>query len=87
MRHLSAALLFVRPLDQTVDLASAGPCAEEIARVQEIASRSATNPTTGPTAPQSQSAQLRRQPTPNSVAWGGAIALRSRPCARSEVRC
>jgi hypothetical protein len=70
MRQVSAALIVCAALGRTVDMASGGSCAEEITRVQEIASRSATNPTAGPTAPQSLSAQLHRQPTPNSVALG-----------------
>ena len=47
--------------------AQAGPCGDEIARVEEPARESADRPRAGPTAPQSISAQLSRQPTPQSV--------------------
>jgi len=67
MRRSPAVLLACAAVGLTVSSAHAGPCADEIAQLREAAGRSASNPTTGPTAPQSVGAQLGRQPTPESV--------------------
>src|SRR5262245_48707305 len=57
------ALLMCVFLGQSVGMAQAGPCSEEIAQLRQAAAISGA----GPTAPQSIGAQLRRQPTPASV--------------------
>jgi hypothetical protein len=46
--------------------AHAGPCSNEIAKIDEVMRDS--GPNIGPTNPQSIGAQLHRQPTPSSVA-------------------
>jgi hypothetical protein len=48
-----------------VTSAHAGPCGDEIAQLEKALSES--NPAAGPTASQSIGAQLRHQPTPESV--------------------
>jgi hypothetical protein len=48
-------------------VAQAGPCTESIAEFEAAMRRSAGNPNAGLTAPQSVSAQLDRQPTPDSL--------------------
>jgi hypothetical protein len=50
-----------------VTSAHAGPCADEIAQLEKALLQSGSNPAAGPTAPQSIGAQLRHQPTPDSV--------------------
>jgi hypothetical protein len=47
--------------------AHAGTCGDEIAQLEKAIRQSESNPAAGPTAPQSIGAQLRRQPTPESV--------------------
>ena len=47
--------------------AHAGTCGDEIAQLEKAIRQSESNPATGPTAPQSIGAQLRRQPTPETV--------------------
>ena len=49
-------------------LALAGkPCTEEIAQIEQAKQAAAPGPDSGPMAPQSTSAQLHRQPTPESI--------------------
>jgi hypothetical protein len=48
-------------------VAQAGPCSEAIAQFEATIRQSAGNPNAGLTAPQSVSAQLDRQPTPESL--------------------
>jgi hypothetical protein len=50
-----------------VTAAHAGPCGDEIAQLENAVRHSESNPAVGPTAPQSIAAQLRHQPTPESV--------------------
>ena len=50
-----------------VTSAHAGPCADEIAQLEKAVRQSESNPVAGPTAQQSIGAQLRHQPTPESV--------------------
>ena len=49
-------------------LARAGPCGEEIERLETVSRGSASNPDIGPTARQTLGAQLHYEPTPDSVA-------------------
>ncbi len=48
--------------------AYAGPCTEEIAKLQKVADDTRPHGFTGPTADQSIGAQLHHQPTPESIA-------------------
>ena len=48
--------------------AHAGPCSEEIARVEMALSQAQANRQIGPSAPESARALLHRQPTPETVA-------------------
>ena len=48
--------------------AYAGPCTDEIAKLQKIADDTRAGGFTGPTANQTIGAQLHHQPTPNSIA-------------------
>jgi hypothetical protein len=50
-----------------VTSAHASPCGDEIAQLEKAARQSESNPAAGPTASQSIGAQLRHQPTPESV--------------------
>jgi hypothetical protein len=50
-----------------VTSAYAGPCGDEIAQLEKAVRQSESNPAVRPTAPQSIGAQLRHQPTPESV--------------------
>jgi hypothetical protein len=50
-----------------VTAAHAGPCGDEIAQLEKAVRQSESNPAAGPTASQSIGAQLRHQPTPESV--------------------
>ena len=47
--------------------APAGPCGDEIARVEQALGQAQANPQLGPSAPESAGALLHRQPTPQSV--------------------
>jgi hypothetical protein len=53
-------------LDLHPVFAHAGPCTEQIARLERLAQQS-PSPILGPTAPQSLDALLHRQPTPKSI--------------------
>jgi hypothetical protein len=48
--------------------AYAGPCSDEIVRLQTLMRGNDSNPNIGPTAQQSVAAQMHRQPTADSVA-------------------
>jgi hypothetical protein len=50
-----------------VTSAHASPCSDEIAQLEKAVRQSESNPAAGPTASQSIGAQLRHQPTPESV--------------------
>jgi len=50
-----------------VTAAHASPCSDEIAQLETAVRQSESNPAAGPTASQSIGAQLRHQPTPESV--------------------
>jgi hypothetical protein len=65
-RSLAVAVICA-VLGATGGAAHAGPCGDAIAQLRDAARESANNPATGPTAPQSLGAQLRHQPTPESV--------------------
>jgi hypothetical protein len=67
MTQSPVVLIVCAALGVTISLAHAGPCGDEIAQLRDAVSRFASNPAAGPTAPQSLEAQLRRQPTPESV--------------------
>jgi hypothetical protein len=66
-RRLSAAMVIATALGPLAVPANAGPCTERIAQFEQAVRQSASNPSAGPTAPQSIAAQLGRQPTPRSV--------------------
>jgi hypothetical protein len=67
VRTILAALTVAATLGQSVALALAGPCTEQIAQIEQAARANASVPDAGPMAPQSVGAQLHRQPTPNSI--------------------
>jgi hypothetical protein len=54
--------------------ANAGPCSNDIARLEAAVHQSANIPGAGPAAPQSIGAQLDRQPTPGSIRRAGQRA-------------
>jgi hypothetical protein len=66
--------------------ANAGPCTEQIARLQAQISVSAPDPATGPTAPQTVGAQLHHQPTPNTVQRSEAVANADADAALDRAR-
>jgi hypothetical protein len=63
MSKLATVLLMCLIIGQSAGLAQAASCSDEITQLR----RAAITPGAGPTAPQSVDAQLRRQPTPESV--------------------
>jgi hypothetical protein len=65
MSRSPIALIACAALGLTVASVHAGPCSDEIVRLEQAARR--TSPAAGPTAPQSLDAQLSRQPTPDTV--------------------
>jgi hypothetical protein len=67
MNRSILALIAAAVLGLTVTPVHAGPCSDEIARLEDAARRFGTNPATGPTGAQSLDAQLNRQPTPDSM--------------------
>lgn len=54
--------------------AHAGPCAADIARLEQEIQASGASPDAGPSAPQSLAADLEHQPTPDSVAAARKLA-------------
>src|SRR5262245_58832409 len=64
-RHAPIALAAGVLLGLNADHARAGPCSDEIARIESTLARSAAD--VGPTDRQTLGAQLHRQPTPGSV--------------------
>jgi hypothetical protein len=66
-RRVTAAFIVAAAACLDVASAHAGPCTSDIAQFEQAVRQSANNPNAGPTAPQSVSAQLDRQPTPASV--------------------
>jgi hypothetical protein len=67
MHRIARRTLFVGvTFGLSIACAHAGPCSNEIARVEDVMRD--PGPTIGPTNPQSIGAQLHRQPTPSSVA-------------------
>jgi hypothetical protein len=67
VRTTLAALTVAAALGQSVALAVAGPCTEQITQIEQAVRASASVPDAGPMAAQSVGAQLHRQPTPNSI--------------------
>ncbi|MCI0600945.1 MAG: hypothetical protein L0Y50_11190 [Beijerinckiaceae bacterium] len=63
---LRCAVTAAAAFSLTLAYAHAGPCSNEIARIEEVMAD--PGPDIGPTNPQSLGAQLHRQPTPSSVA-------------------
>jgi hypothetical protein len=66
-RRVTEAFVVAAALGLGVLPADAGPCSNEIAQFEQAVRQSKNNPNAGPVAPQSISAQLSRQPTPNSI--------------------
>jgi hypothetical protein len=50
--------------------ALAGPCGDELTQFEQKMKRESRKPSAGPTARQTEAAQLHRQPTPESVKEG-----------------
>ena len=67
MSQRSLAATIAPLLTVAVTSAHAASCSDDIARLEAAVRDQAANPLGGPSAPQSISAQLRRQPTPDSV--------------------
>jgi len=67
VRTILAALTVAAALGQSLSSASAGPCTEQIAQIEQAARDAAPGPDAGPMAAQSVNAQLHRQPTPSSI--------------------
>jgi hypothetical protein len=67
MNPLAMTLVVYIALGLGVTSAHASPCSDEIAQLEKAARLSESNPAVGPTASQSIGAQLRHQPTPESV--------------------
>jgi hypothetical protein len=70
----TVALVAFVALGLGVTSGHAGPCGDEIARLEKVLSESKTDPAIGPTAPQSVDAQLGYQPTPDSMRRADAEA-------------
>jgi hypothetical protein len=67
-------------------VAHAGPCSEEIARVEMALSQAQANRQIGPSAPESAGALLHRQPTPETVARAEAEAKKKTDAALALAR-
>jgi hypothetical protein len=67
VRTILAVLTVAAALGQSLALAVAGPCTEQIAQIEQAARQTAPGPDAGPMAAQSVNAQLHRQPTPSSI--------------------
>jgi hypothetical protein len=67
MNPSTMTLVICIALGLGVTSARAGPCGDEIAQLEKTLRQSEGNPAGGPTASQSIGAQLRHQPTPDSV--------------------
>ena len=65
---------FVVPILLLSTTAHAGPCSNAIAQFEQAVRQSGNDPGAGPTARQTFSTQLDRQPTPGSVARAEARA-------------
>jgi hypothetical protein len=66
--------------------AHAGPCSEEIARVELALSQAQANRQIGPSAPESAGALLHRQPTPETVARAQTEAEKNTDAALALAR-
>jgi hypothetical protein len=67
MNLSTVSLVVYIALGLGITSAHAGACGDEIAQLEKAVRQSESNPPAGPTAPQSISAQLGRQPTPETV--------------------
>lgn len=66
-RSRMVAVTVIAGLGFAGQMALAGPCSDDIAKFEQSVRQSTKTPSAGPTAPQSVDAQLRHQPTPQSV--------------------
>jgi hypothetical protein len=67
MVRIALGLISGAVLGLSSTFADAGPCSDDIAKFEAAIRQSAGNPYSGLTAPQSDGAQLDREPTPASL--------------------
>ncbi len=86
MTRLRFAALVAAAFVSAHTTAHAGPCSDEIVRLQTVADNSREGAFVGPTANQSIGAQLHHQPTPASIAVAENMASGKVDAAIAEAK-